>query len=328
MESGQGERELSLWVVTDGRAGNVAQALGLAEAIQRRRPAAIRQIEAVPKGWAAVLPPRVWQAMARAPGWPEAGYRTLPEMDVLPDLVIGAGRRSAPLVAALGRRGAATVQLLDPQMAVSNFGLVVAPKHDGLQGETVVPTTGSLGRMTAERIAREAEALRPRLPDLPSPRVAVLVGGPSKSATWREGDSAALAAALSSLAGEGCGLIVTPSRRTPDGLTERLAVALGASAWVWDGTGDNPYPGLLGLADAVIVTEDSVNMASEAATTGKPVHIFPITRVSGKIRRFHDSLKDIGAARQFAGGIGQWEYRPLAEADRIAAEVDVRLLPR
>ena len=35
----------------------------------------------------------------------------------------------------------------------------------------------------------------------------------------------------------------------------------------------NPYPGILGVADAIIVTSDSVNMASEAAITGKPVLI-------------------------------------------------------
>ena len=35
----------------------------------------------------------------------------------------------------------------------------------------------------------------------------------------------------------------------------------------------NIYPGVLGMAQAVIVTSDSVNMASEAAITGKPVMI-------------------------------------------------------
>src|SRR3546814_3642619 len=34
----------------------------------------------------------------------------------------------------------------------------------------------------------------------------------------------------------------------------------------------NPNFGILGLADHVIVTGDSVNMVSEAASTGKPVH--------------------------------------------------------
>lgn len=329
MEIEQPGRAVSLWAITDGRAGNVAQAMGLAEAIARRRPADIRQIDVAPKGWTARMPPRLWQVLALVPGWPEAGYRDLPDFAPLPDLVIGAGRRVAPLVAALGRRGASTVQLLDPQMAASNFDLVVAPRHDRLNAGNALATAGSIGRMTRERIEREAAALRPRLPDgLPEPRVAVLLGGPSGSATWKAGDTGALVRALAGLADQGYGLIVTPSRRTPEGLAARLAGDLGDRAWVWDGRGDNPYPGLLGLAEAVVVTQDSVNMTSEAATTGKPVYVFPLTRVGAKIRRFHDSLRQIGATRTFAGGIAPWDYEPLAEADRIAAEVDVRLLPR
>ena len=42
---------------------------------------------------------------------------------------------------------------------------------------------------------------------------------------------------------------------------------------LWDGTGDNPYFAFLALADAIVVTEDSVNMVTEAAGTGKPVYV-------------------------------------------------------
>ncbi len=85
--------------------------------------------------------------------------------------------------------------------------------------------------------------------------------------------------------------------------------------------GNNPYPGLLGHADAVLVTEDSVNMASEAATAGLPVHVFPVSGVARKIARFHASLAERGASRRFTGTIGQWSYPPLAEADRIADDL-------
>jgi mitochondrial fission protein ELM1 len=120
--------------------------------------------------------------------------------------------------------------------------------------------------------------------------------------------------------------MVTPSRRSPEGLVTRLQKRLGARAYVWDGSGDNPYPGILGLADAALVTADSVTMASEAASTGKPVHVFPLRGMVAKLRRFHDGLEAHGAARAFEGEIGSWSYEPLAEADRVAAEVEARLL--
>ena len=102
---------------------------------------------------------------------------------------------------------------------------------------------------------------------------------------------------------------------------ERIREAVGARGFIWDGQGANPYPGLLGHADAVLVTEDSVNMASEAATTGLPVHVYPLRGRSPKIARFHASLEARGASRRFDGTIGRWSYPPLAEADRVAGEL-------
>jgi mitochondrial fission protein ELM1 len=82
---------------------------------------------------------------------------------------------------------------------------------------------------------------------------------------------------------------------------------------------------MLGHADAVLVTEDSVNMASEAATLGLPVHIFPITSVARKLRAFHRHLAAHGASRKFDGAIATWTYPPLGEADRVAGEILSRL---
>ncbi len=321
---------LKIWVLTDGRAGNEAQALGLAEAIARRRPAAITVRRVAPKTWTARLPARMWHALgAREGGWPFTAYgpRVRRIRPPWPDLVIGAGRRIAPLVAALRQLyGVKVVQILDPRVPFVGFDLVAVPEHDRVTGPNVVATVGSIGRMTPDTVAAAAEPWRDRLAGLPRPRVAVLLGGPSASARFGGGAAGRLSEALQGLAEQGHGLMVTPSRRTPDGLVARLHDLLGDRALVWDRTGANPYPGILGLADAVLVTQDSVNMASEAASTGKPVHIFPLNRVSAKLRAFHATLEARGATRRFEGKIEAWNYPPLAEADRVAAEVDARLL--
>lgn len=313
-----------MWAVTDGRAGNRAQALGLAEALARRRPVTIAEVEAVPRRWSAALPAAAWHALRRVPGWPQGGYRGLALPDAEPDLVIGAGRRAAPLVAELGRR-TRTVQLLDPRMPEDAFDLLVAPAHDGREGPNVVSTVGSLGRLTPEAISQAAAGWRDRLGDLPRPRVAVLVGGPSGSARFDEDDGARLAAALRRLAEAGWGIMATPSRRTPPAVRDRLARAV-PEAFVWDGEGENPYPAVLGLADAVLVTGDSVNMASEAAASGAPVHLFAVGRVAPKLAQFHRTLIEHGAGRPFEGRLEDWSYTPLAEADRVAAIVEERLL--
>jgi mitochondrial fission protein ELM1 len=321
---------LKLWVITDGRAGNETQALGLAEALARRHPAAITLRRVAPRAWTARLPARMWHALgAREGGWPFTAYnaRVRRIKPPWPDLVIGAGRRIAPLVAALRTlHGVRTVQILDPRMPLAGFDLVAVPEHDRVTGSNVVATVGAIGRTTPEIVALAAEPWRDRLAPLPLPRVAVLLGGPSASARFGGGAAGRLSVALQGLVEQGHGLMVTPSQRTPEGLVARLRDLLGDAAFVWDQTGANPYPGILGLADAVLVTQDSVNMASEAASTGKPVHVFPLNRVGAKLRAFHAALEARGAARRFEGAIEAWEYPPLAEADRVAAEVDTRLL--
>ena len=71
-------------------------------------------------------------------------------------------------------------------------------------------------------------------------------------------------------------LMIMASRRTPEGLVERVCAKLPPDAVMLPQQGEpNVYPGILGMAQAVIVSSDSVNMATEAAITGKPVMIAP-----------------------------------------------------
>ena len=321
-------------VLLDGpSAGLRAQTLGLSEALARRT--AIR-VEIRPFGlrrWAARLPPALWRRAARIrPDWPRlthpgarAALAPLPDGPVV---VIGAGRPSAPLTAALRaqRADAFAVQILDPEIDLELFDLVATPAHDGLRGERVVETLGSIGRVTAALARRAADRQAARFAHLPKPRVAILVGGRSRDFLWRPEDEARLVSSCLEIAAAGFGVVATPSARTPRRLVEALVRALPeSSAWVWGGQGENPYPAMLGLASAALVTEDSVNMASEAASTGVPVHLFPLASRAPRMAAFQDALIARGAARRYAGRIERWTYAPLAEADRVADHLLRRL---
>lgn len=311
-----------IWTITDGRAGNRAQALGLAEAFARALPARIAEHQISLKPWAAWVPPAISWRLRGVLGWPITGigrgraYLKPP----WPDMIIGAGRRSAPVVAALRQfHGIKAVQVLSPQMPADAFDAVIVPSHDGLSGPNVISSLGALNLLTAKKILDAATDWNEEFADLPRPRIAVLIGGPSKSSGFGKFECDSLIQTLTSLK-ETDGLIITPSRRTPDTLAHALG-NLGPGTWTWDGSGANPYPGLLGHTDAVLVTEESVNMASEAATSGLPVHVFPVRQTAPKIKRFHQALSDQGATRPFSGKIQTWDYQPLAEADRIVADL-------
>jgi mitochondrial fission protein ELM1 len=89
--------------------------------------------------------------------------------------------------------------------------------------------------------------------------------------------------------------------------------------FVWDGTGDNPYFGFLGLADAIVVTEDSVNMTSEAVATGKPVYVQPLTGRSRRLARFHAAMRARGSTRPFEGTLEHWSSMPQNDTEAVAS---------
>ena len=124
------------------------------------------------------------------------------------------------------------------------------------------------------------------------------------------------------LAAAGCGVMVTPSRRTPAALTTALAKALeGKPAFVWDGTGSNPYAAMIALADSIVVTGDSVNMVGEALASGVPVQVYEPSGGHRKITGFIDKLVAAGHVRRWAGGLERWDNPPVDATSVIAGEI-------
>ncbi|MFK7944584.1 MAG: mitochondrial fission ELM1 family protein [Paracoccaceae bacterium] len=318
-------KALTLWVLTDGRAGHLAQAMGLAEAIARARPVEIETRPVTMKPWAIKLPATVLHGLGRAISlFPRAAldYGGADLRWPWPDCVISAGRRTAPVAAWMRRQhGVTAIQLLDPKIAPNAFDAVLVPGHDSLQGANVHTSLGALNRITSQLIDNASVAIADQVSALAPPRIGVLIGGPSGSAEFSEADAARLGLALENIATDHT-LLITTSRRTPPVVKEMLSKALGDRAAIWSPDGAvNPYPGMLGHVENVLVTEDSVNMASEAASCGLPVHVFPISSVASKLAQFHEDLSAYGASRRFTGALEQWEYTPLAEADRLANDL-------
>ena len=49
----------------------------------------------------------------------------------------------------------------------------------------------------------------------------------------------------------------------------------------------------------------------EAGATGKPVHVLGLDGSDGKFARFHETMRQAGITRPFAGRIESWSYAPL-----------------
>ena len=315
--------------MSDGRAGIEAQVVGLADALSRLVPCEVTVKRVAWKGRVGRLPwwlnlfPRRWLT-------PQSDIPRPKDGEAWPDLWIAAGRATLPLsIRAKRWSGGRTyvAQIQDPRVPTSMFDLVIPPKHDRLSGDNVLPITGSPHRVTPERLASEAKAFKALIDPLPRPRVAVLIGGKSKAFDLSSQRAAQIAHAIQiPLEQEGGSLMMTFSRRTPEParalITARLRHVPGV---IWNGEGPNPYFAFLAAADYILVTEDSTNMATEAASTGKPVFVLKMDGSSLKFRLFHEELERMGAARPYGGAFHGWTYDPVNETDRAAREILARM---
>ncbi len=305
---------LPAWIVTDGKAGDENQCLGIAEALGLAFD--VRRIPARPLSWMAPwgpLDPR------DAPGR-RGGLLAGP----LPPLLIASGRRAVPYLRAVRRASSGrtfTAFLKDPRTGARSADFIWLPAYDDLRGTTVFTTLTAPHRVSQGRLAEARAAPDPRLAKLPSPRVAVLIGGDSRHLRYREEDMQRLVAQLTRLAGTGASLMITVSRRTPSALREalrRLAQAHGGYFWDGTGTGENPYIALLALADQVVVTSDSANMVGEAAATGVPLLLFELPTTYIRHRALFAGLAARGALAPFTGRLGTHTYPPIDATPEIA----------
>jgi len=246
-----------------------------------------------------------------------------------PDLIICSGRAGG--MAAIYAQNEArkegkkiyTVYIQNPVINPSVFDVVATPIHDNLKGDNVISTRGSLHRITKDLLKKEAEKFKEYYSDLPENKIAVVIGGSNSVYKLTPKEMKPLAQKLAKLSKEkNIGLMVTASRRTGEENIEILKNELKETKHnIWDGKGDNPYYGMLGLAKTILVTEDSVNMTSEACSTGKPVYILPLKGGANKFKQFHKRLKEDGMTRIFNGNIEDWNYKPLDDVTLVADKV-------
>jgi len=307
------------WILTDGTAGTEAQCIAVAEGVGL--PYSVRRVH--PRGALRLLPVRLQLAVP-----PHIRLRftdaSQPLTPPWPRLILSSGRRGVPTALAVKRlSGALAVHIQDPKVPARLFDLVAAPLHDDLSGPNVIATMGSVHRVSPQRVAEEAARFEPSFATLPHPRIAVLLGGTSGAFTFGASEAAAFGATLASLVKDtGGSLLVTPSRRTDRDAIAAFSKAIkGVPQFLWGGSGENPYLAMLGSADAIVVTEDSVNMVTEAAGTGKPVYVQALPGKSRRLGRFHATMRERGATRSFEGRIETWSYPPINDTERVAGAI-------
>src|SRR5882672_9681593 len=184
------------WIISDGKTGNDVQTRGVFDALQ---------LECEVKH---VAPTGLWQAFSPwGPVSPAERFGTLHSQfrPPWPEFAISIGRLTTPYIRRLKQlAGLATYTIIlqNPKVAPKTADLFWVPEHDPRRGANVITTLTAPHSFTAQRL-RELRATQP--PDiaaLPSPRVAVLLGGPNGDFAYTQVALARLGAALRTLASQ------------------------------------------------------------------------------------------------------------------------------
>ena len=334
-------------VLNDGKTGHLKQSLAVVDALKEQRPELshavidIRYRGSTGRGlallWSWWMPPGL--GVARCLQWTLDPASASSLLSRYADLIISCGAAAAPVnLLWSAANGAKSLVIMNPApLPLRRFSLVIAPRHDALpRRANIVQTDGAIVTRMREDDLVQARGRLASHPNFRSatggehshPVIAVFVGGD----TDRYEVTTAFADALIAQVRSACEAVdgwclVTTSRRTPSDverlLTERLGhdarcrFLLIASRDPIDGTMD----GMLGSADAAVVTGESISMVSESCASGRRVLV-----IEPPLRRADHST--LTKHQRFLRGLAQGGYIRMVPVPELGLAIHRALTER
>jgi len=246
------------------------------------------------------------------------------------DIIISCGRKSVIPSIYLkknSKKKVYNIHIQDPKVDLKNFDFIVAPEHDGLTGENVILSKGSVHYFTNEEIINNHDYLSSRL-NKQKEYLTLILGGPNKYYDYNDQNLTKVFDRIKNiLEKNNLQAIIIPSMRTPKKTIELSNNYFGKDNLVINDIDKKAYLSGLSLAKYIVVTCDSTSMISEAALTGKPIYIaeIPAKINDYRFRRFRELFSNLNIIKILDEKVEIWKYKTLDEANRIATEIKIKI---
>ena len=214
------------------------------------------------------------------------------------------------------------IHLQKPNFYSEHFDILVTPEHDDFyRKKNVIKIVGSLSPFNEMEIKKNNPLIEKKFKYFKSPNVLVLLGGKSKRYTPTNTDYSKLLIDIKNAAKKNsANVVICQSRRTPDNilyLAEQIFADFKNHFYISKIDEPNIYPSIIKLCNYVIVTNDSVNMISEIASTNKNLFLGYLNKEKSKLKSFHEKLLKSNNMKIFKKSFYSFKKIPLDNKKKL-----------
>jgi hypothetical protein len=247
------------------------------------------------------------------------------------DVIISCGRKSViPSIffKQNSQKKIFNIHIQDPKVSLKNFDFIVAPEHDNLEGENVIPTKGAIHYLTMREIDENRGYLEDKI-NKNKDIITLILGGPTKHYKYTKENIQKIYSKLyNNINKKNLQLVVIPSMRTPLETIKLAKEYFGSNHLIIENVDKKAYLSGLSLANFIVVMCDSSSMISEAALTGKPIYVaqIPSSKNDYRFKKFRDLFKQLNIIKELNDNLETWNYERLDETNRVAQEIKKKLI--
>ena len=303
-------------LLTEGMHGMISQVEGLAKALDLDF---IHEKIELNNFWK-LIPPKIT---------PIKNFVFRNNIDKKFDIIISCGRKSViPSIFLKNKYGnkVMNIHIQDPKVSLNNFDFIVAPEHDGLNGENVLISKGAIHYLRIDELNQNTNYLKSRLNK--EKIVSLIVGGPTKYYNYDDKTIDDIFLRIkNNFIDKNFQLIFIPSMRTPKRIIDKAKVYFDDDQIIVTDVDKKAYLSALQLADYIVVTGDSTSMISEAAITGKPIYVAQMSslRINKRFEKFFELFKSLNIIKDLENSLNEWSYDKLNETDRISRYIKEKI---